>query len=98
MRYLRRWLPVWLRHAELIGHVDLLGEMILAWHGVERECVPARAWDALIAVQRPDGSLPTFASQPQALARDYHSTLIAALAVLQCCHHRPPRASIAPAR
>jgi hypothetical protein len=82
--YLRRWLPVWLRHYEKIGAYDLLAEMIFTWHCVEDECCPQRAWDALVTAQRPDGSIP-FSRDVE--GDDYHSSLMTITALLQCRHN-----------
>ena len=81
--YFARWLPVWLRYYEETGWNDLLAEMIYAWHCVEEECCPPRAWQALLAAQRPDGCVPFWRAGDGA---DYHSTLVTLLAALSCRH------------
>ena len=81
--YLRRWLPVWLRHFQRIGAHDLLAEMVFTWHCIEDVCCSADLWATLVAAQAPDGRIPF---SRHSSGDDYHSTLMTITAVLQCRH------------
>jgi hypothetical protein len=76
--YVTRWLPVWLRHAEMIGHHDLLSELIITWHAAHHTPAPAYAWDVLVGAQLDDGAVPvTRAGTPAGAGAldEYHATL-----------------------
>ncbi len=81
--YLRRWLPVWLRHYQRIGAYDLLAEMVFTWHCVEDVCCAPDIWSTLVAAQARDGRIP-FSRDTS--GDDYHSTLMTITAALHCEH------------
>ncbi len=77
--FVERWLPVWIRHTEMIGHHDLLAELVITWHAFHRTPAPEHAWAVLFAAQRDDGAIPTTrAGAPagaEVMTDEYHATL-----------------------
>ena len=77
--YITRWLPVWIRYVEMVGHHDLLAELLITWHAVHATPAPASAWNALLNAQRGDGAVPTTRDNASAgtdiMTDEYHATL-----------------------
>jgi hypothetical protein len=86
---LEKWLPVWVHELAKNGLLELLAQMIAAWHCAMPKCVDSDAWGALHDNQAPDGSIPPEPNKGAGFLSLQAPTLYTVMALALCTHDAP---------
>lgn len=83
--YLSLYLPAWTEDWAVIGHWDLLGELLVVDACLPRPALDAGIWERYAAAQAPDGAMPVRQAMPdgdraEVFDQVHHPTLVAAFA------------------
>ena len=79
---LRAWAPAWIDHYRRARNVDVVAELVLMLHILDR-CAAEATWDWLLEQQDPDGSFPEM-DIPSRVRGRFHVTVATSFALATC--------------